>query len=84
MYKKIGIISREEKQFNQNYKVFNDEIVKVINKYNCLAVGIIVDFEQNPDVEFNKIKNGIREELGKYLFSETECKPMILIVIQEV
>lgn len=56
MYKKIGIISREEKQFNQNYKVFNDEIVKVINKYNCLAVGIIVDFEQNPDVEFNKIK----------------------------
>ena len=56
MYKKIGIISREEKQFKQNYKVFNDEIVKVINKYNCLAVGIIVDFEQNPDVEFNKIK----------------------------
>ena len=50
MYKKIGIISREEKQFKQNYKVFNDEIVKVINKYNCLAVGIIVDFEQNPDV----------------------------------
>ena len=42
MYKKIGIISREEKQFKQNYKVFNDEIVKVINKYNCLAVGIIV------------------------------------------
>ena len=34
MYKKIGIISREEKQFKQNYKVFNDEIVKVINKYN--------------------------------------------------
>ena len=26
MYKKIGIISREEKQFKQNYKVFNDEI----------------------------------------------------------
>ena len=35
-------------------------------------------------VEFNKIKNGIREELGKYLYNETECKPMIIAVIQEV
>ena len=34
-------------------------------------------------VEFNKIKNGIREELGKYLF-ETECKPMIITVITEI
>ena len=34
--------------------------------------------------EFNKIKNGIREELGKYLFSETECKPMIITVITEI
>lgn len=68
MYKKIGIISREEKQFKQNYKVFNDEIVKVINKYNCLAVGIIVDFEQNPDVEFNENKK-INKLLWWYYFT---------------
>ena len=41
MYKKIGIISREEKQFKQNYKVFNDEIVKVINKYNFFFIIIL-------------------------------------------
>ncbi len=35
-------------------------------------------------VEFNKIKNEIREELGKYLYHETECKPMIIAVVQEV
>ncbi len=35
-------------------------------------------------VEYNKIKTEIREELGKYLYSETECKPMIIAVIQEV
>ena len=35
-------------------------------------------------VDFNKIKTEIREELGNYLFDETECKPMIIAVIQEV
>jgi ribonuclease J len=35
-------------------------------------------------VDFNQIKNDIREELGKYLYHETECKPMIIAVIQEV
>lgn len=35
-------------------------------------------------VDFNKIKNSIREEVGKYLYYETECKPMIITVIQEV
>ena len=35
-------------------------------------------------VDYNKIKVEIREELGKYLYDETECKPMIIAVIQEV
>ena len=35
-------------------------------------------------IEFNKIKNEIREELGRYLYHETECKPMIIAVVQEV
>ena len=35
-------------------------------------------------VDFNKIKSGIRDRVGKYLYQETECKPMVLLVIQEV
>lgn len=35
-------------------------------------------------IEYNKIKNEIREELGKYLYHETECKPMIIAVVQEI
>ena len=35
-------------------------------------------------IEYNKIKNEIREELGKYLYEETECKPMIIAVVQEI
>ena len=35
-------------------------------------------------VDYNAIKTEIREELGRYLYSETECKPMIIAVVQEV
>lgn len=35
-------------------------------------------------VEYNKIKTEIRTELSKYLYSETECKPMIIAVVQEI
>lgn len=39
----------------------------------------------NPNyVDYNLIKNQIRDELGAYLYNETECKPMIIAVVQEV
>lgn len=44
----------------------------------------IIENTNNNYVEYNKIKNAIRDEVGKYLYLETECKPMIITVIQEV
>jgi ribonuclease J len=38
----------------------------------------------NNYVDFNKIKNNIRQNVGQYLYEETECKPMIITVILEV
>lgn len=35
-------------------------------------------------IDFNQIKVEIREELSKYLYDKTECKPMIIAVVQEV
>ena len=35
-------------------------------------------------VDYTKIKNDIRETLGKFFYKETESKPMIITVIQEV
>ena len=35
-------------------------------------------------VEYNKIKTGIRERLSSYLYEETECRPMVITVVQEV
>lgn len=35
-------------------------------------------------VDYSKIKNDVRDVLGKYFYKETESKPMIITVIQEV
>ena len=35
-------------------------------------------------VDYSKIKNEVREKLGKFFYKETESKPMIITVIQEV
>ena len=35
-------------------------------------------------IDYVKVRNDLREQLGAYLYQETECKPMILLVIQEV
>ena len=45
----------------------------------------IINRNINPKyVDYNQIKIEIREELSRYLYQETECKPMIIAVIQEV
>lgn len=49
----IGIIGRK----NEDKITFNQEIINVIYKYNCIPIGIIVNFNNNSDEEFNKIKN---------------------------
>ena len=35
-------------------------------------------------VDYYKIKNDVRETLGKFFYQETESKPMIITVVQEV
>ena len=35
-------------------------------------------------VDYAKIKNEVRDELGKFFYKETGAKPMIITVIQEV
>ena len=48
----------------------------------------IINANNTPDesgkVDYNLIKNEIRDKVGKYYYTETESKPMIISVIQEV
>ena len=56
----------------------------MIEEIKRIAVNIIENNTTPTYVDYNQIKNEIREELSKYFLGETETKPMIIAVIQEV
>jgi len=57
---------------------------EMISKIEQISLDIIKRNRTNEYVDYNKIKQEIREELGDYFYKETECKPMIIAVIQEI
>lgn len=57
---------------------------EMINEIKNISLDVITRNITDRYVDYTAIKTEIREELGKYLYSETECKPMIIAVIQEV
>lgn len=57
---------------------------EIINEIKRISEDVITRNIVDNYVDFNKIKTEIRLELSKYLYSETECKPMIIAVVQEV
>ena len=64
--------------------VYVKDSADMIKEIERISKEKIIENTNNNYVEFNKIKNSIRDEVGKYLYYETECKPMIITVIQEV
>lgn len=58
------------------------ELIKEIKK---ISENIIVENTEGIKyIEYNKIKNIIRDELSKYLVEQTGNKPMIITVMQEI
>lgn len=64
--------------------IYVKEHIDIIKEAQKISLEVINENTKPNYVDFNKIKAGVRDKLGKYLYHETECKPMILIVIQEV
>lgn len=56
----------------------------MIAEIKRISEDIIVKNTTAEFVDYNNIKTEIREHLGKYFYSETESKPMIIAVIQEI
>ena len=57
---------------------------EMIDTVKKISLSIIEKNIGNNYVDYNNIKVEIRESLSKYFYNETECKPMIIAVIQEV
>lgn len=64
--------------------VYVKDNIDLIKEAQTISLDIIEKNIQPNYVDFNKIKMDIRDKVGKYLYESTECKPMILIVVQEV
>lgn len=63
--------------------IYVKENADIIKEAENISRSVILE-NIDPYTNFQKIKSGIRDKLGKYLYKETECKPMVLIVIQEI
>ncbi len=57
---------------------------EMIEEIKKISLEVIYNNTNNNYVDFNSIKTEVREKLSKYFYNETECKPMIIAVIQEV
>lgn len=57
---------------------------EIISEIKKISENIIEKNTTSDYVDYNNIKQEIREHLGKYFYSETESKPMIIAVIQEI
>lgn len=64
--------------------VYVKDSVELIQEMKNICLNIIKNNTHNNYIEYNKIKNTIRDELSKYLIGQTGCKPMIITVIQEI
>ena len=59
----------------------SSEMIAEIKK---ISTNIIERNKTSETVDYNNIKSEIRDELSKYFYEETESKPMIIAVIQEI
>lgn len=64
--------------------IYVKDNIDIIKEAERLSLEVINENTKENYVDFNKIKAGIRDKVGKYLYQVTECKPMVLLVIQEV
>ena len=64
--------------------IYIKDSTEMLDEIKSICEGIIERNITPSYVDYNKIKTEIREELSRYLYSETGCKPMIIAVIQEV
>ena len=84
-------LSKQTKEILSGPEILTRGFVYVKDSYELLkelkkmSEDIVLDNTSNVKyVEYNTIKNTIRDELSKYLIEQTGNKPMIITVIQEI
>lgn len=64
--------------------IYVKENIDLIKEAENLVTNIINDNITSKYIDYNNIKVQIRDRLGKYFYKETESKPMIVTIIQDI
>ena len=64
--------------------IYVKDSLDLVNDIKEICLNIIKENTYNNYVDYNKIKNTIRDNLSKFLFEQTGNKPMIISVLQEI
>jgi len=64
--------------------IYVKENIDMIKESENIVSNVISENVKENYIDYNKIKLDIRDRLGKYFYKETECKPMIIIIVQEI
>lgn len=64
--------------------IYVKENSEIISEISRISLEAIKEHLSTGHLEYNKVKNTIRDNVGKYLYKQTECKPMIISIILEI
>lgn len=64
--------------------IYVKDSIDLIKEVEKISTDVIKNNVKGNYIDFAKVKSGIRDKVGKYLYEQTECKPMVIIVIGEV
>ena len=64
--------------------IYVKENIDLLVESENIVRNIIENYVTDNYIDYNKIKIEIRNRLGRYFYNETESKPMIIVVIQEI
>lgn len=64
--------------------IYVKDNIDLIKEAEEICLNVLKENIKTNYVDYNKIKLGIRDKLGKYFYTKTECKPMVIVVMQEV
>ena len=64
--------------------IYERDNMEIVNDVKEISLNVILENTNNKYADYTKIRNDIREKVGTYLYKATQCKPVILTVIQEI
>ena len=64
--------------------IYEKDNVEIINEIKNISLTTIKENITPKYADYTKIRNDIREKVGAYLYKASQCKPVILTVVQEI